>query len=281
MKVTALIEDTKPDNTDFFAEKGLSLHIQRDDNSILFDTGVTGKFVDNANKLGINLTDVDVTAISHGHLDHGGGLRRFMEVNHTSPVYLRTHADGDHFFKAFLIIERNIGVDKELFLDYANRIRLINEFTELVKDTYLLTDIKITHPTPAGQKYLYVKKGSQMVHDDFSHELMMVIREDDGLVIFSGCSHHGVLNIVDAAVEKFPDTSVKALFGGFHLIGLPFFDHMVETKTSIETIGKKLMEYPIEKVFTGHCTGRKAYPILKSVMGERVDYFATGSSVEL
>jgi 7,8-dihydropterin-6-yl-methyl-4-(beta-D-ribofuranosyl)aminobenzene 5'-phosphate synthase len=56
---------------------------------------------------------------------------------------------------------------------------------------------------------------------------------------------------------------------------------MVETKTSIETIGKKLMEYPIEKVFTGHCTGRKAYPILKSVMGERVDYFATGSSVEL
>jgi metal-dependent hydrolase (beta-lactamase superfamily II) len=59
----------KPKNTDFFAEKGLSLHLQRDDDSILFDTGVTGKFVDNANKLGISLEDVGVTAISHGHFD--------------------------------------------------------------------------------------------------------------------------------------------------------------------------------------------------------------------
>lgn len=281
MKVTALIEDTKPENTDFFAEKGLSLHIQRDDDSILFDTGVTGNFVDNANILGINLKDVDATAISHGHVDHGGGLRRFLEVNQTSPVYLRTHADDDHFFKAFLAMKRDIGMDKGLFLDYADRICLINQFTTLAKDAYLLTDIKIIYPTPAGQKYLYVTKGNRMVHDDFPHELMMVICEDDGLVIFSGCSHHGVLNIVDAAVEQFPDMSVKALFGGFHLIGLPFFDHMGETKTSVENIGRKLMEYPIERVFTGHCTGRKAYHILKSVMGDRVEYFATGSSVEV
>ncbi len=281
MKVTALIEDTKPKNTDFFSEKGLSLHIQRDDDNVLFDTGVTGKFVDNAKKLWINLNDVDVAAISHGHYDHGGGLGRFMEVNQASPVYLRTHADGDHFFKAFSIIKRDIDINKELFVNYADRIHLMDEATELAQNAYLLTDIKIKYPTPAGQKYLYVKKGNQMVHDDFPHELMMVIREDDGLVIFSGCSHHGVLNMVDAAVEKFPDTPIKALFGGFHFIGLPFFNHMAETKTSVENIGRKLTEYPIGKVFTGHCTGRKAYPILKKVMGDKVDHFATGNSVAL
>jgi 7,8-dihydropterin-6-yl-methyl-4-(beta-D-ribofuranosyl)aminobenzene 5'-phosphate synthase len=43
----------------------------------------------------------------------------------------------------------------------------------------------------------------------------------------------------------------------------------------------KLMEYPIEKVYTGHCTGRRAYPLLREVMGDKVDYFFTGSSVEL
>jgi 7,8-dihydropterin-6-yl-methyl-4-(beta-D-ribofuranosyl)aminobenzene 5'-phosphate synthase len=280
MKVTALIGDTKPENTDFFTEKGLSLHIQRDDDSILLDTGITGKFVDNANKLGIDLKDVDVTAISHGHFDHGGGLRRFMEVNQTSPVCLRTHADEDHFFKVS-ILKRDIGIDKALFVDYADRIRLKNEFAEFAKDAYLLTDIKIKYPTPAGQKYLYVKKGNQMVHDDFPHELMMVVREDGGLVLFSGCSHHGVLNMVDAAVQKFPDTPIKALFGGFHFIGRPWFNHMAETNASVENVGRKLLEYPIEKVFTGHCTGRKAYPILKNVMGDRVDHFATGNSVEL
>lgn len=280
MKITALIENTKPENVNVFTEKGLSIHVQRDNDSILFDTGITGKFVDNADKLGVRLQDVDVTAISHGHFDHGGGLRRFMEVNQASPIYLHTHAEKDHFFKVFRV-KRDIGLDKTLFVDYADRIRLIDEFTELAKDAFLLTDIKIKYPTPTGNKYIYAKKGNQLVRDDFAHELMMVVREDNGLVLFSGCSHHGILNTVDAAVEQFPDTPIKALFGGFHFMGRPFFNHMAETKAIVENVGRKLMEYPIEHVFTGHCTLRKAYPILKNVMGDKVDYFATGDSIEL
>lgn len=280
MQVTALIEDITQ-NSDLYAEKGLSLHIKTDNDDILFDTGITGNFVDNARKLGIDLDEVHVTAISHGHFDHGGGLRRFLKVNQTSPVYLRPKADGEHFFKAFYILRKYVGMDKELFTDYADRIRLVNGFTEIAKDIYLITDIKIKYPTPAGQKYLYVKKDHQLVLDDFSHEQMMVIREDDGMVIFSGCSHHGVLNMVDAAVEEFPETHIKALFGGFHFIGLPFFNHGGESKSNVENIGRKLTEYSIGKVYTGHCTGRKAYPILKNVMGDNIDYFATGDSVEL
>lgn len=280
MKITALIEDTTK-NPDLFEEKGLSFHIQRDNDSILFDTGVTGKFVDNADKLGIDLKNVDVTTISHGHFDHGGGLRRFMELNENSKVYLRTHSDEDHYFKGFAIIKRYIGMDKAVFSDYKDRINMINEFKEIAKDVYLLKDIEMKYPIPAGSKYLYKKKDNNLVHDDFEHEQMMVIKENDGLVIFSGCSHHGVLNMVDAAIQKFPDTPIKALFGGFHFIGLPFFNHMAESRSSVENIGRELMEYPIEKVYTGHCTGRKAYPILKNVMKDKVDYFATGDSVKL
>jgi len=280
MKLTALIEDTtKKSNLD--AEKGLSLHIQRENDNILFDTGITGNFVDNADKLGIDLKDVDVTAISHGHFDHGGGLRRFMELNEDSKVYIRTHSDEDHYFKGFAIIKRYIGMDKTLFSDYSDRINMIDEFKEISKDVYLLKDIGLKYPIPAGSKYLYVKKDGQMVHDTFQHEQMMIIKEDDGMIIFSGCSHHGVLNMVDAAIEKFPDIPIKGLFGGFHFIGFPFFNHMAESRSNVENIGRKLLEYPIEKVYTGHCTGRKAYPILKNVMGDMVEYFATGDSVDL
>ncbi|CEA14601.1 MBL fold metallo-hydrolase [Methanobacterium formicicum] len=281
MRVTALIEDTKPDNSDLFSEKGLSIHIQRDDDNILFDTGVTGAFVDNALKLGIDLAAVDVTAISHGHFDHGGGLGRFMELNESSPVYLRPQANGNHFFKAFYFLKKDVGLDKELFADYANRIHLINKLTEIARDTYLFTDMPLKYPAPAGGKYLYVEKSNQLVPDDFSHEQMMVIQEEDGMVIFSGCSHHGVLNMVEAALDQFPNTPIKALFGGFHFIGLPFLNHTAESKENIENIGMKLAEYPIERVYTGHCTGRKGYPLLKNVLGDSVDYFATGDTVKL
>ncbi len=280
MKVTALIEDTTA-YPNLNPEKGLSLHIQRKDNDILFDTGITGNFVNNATKLGIDLTDVNITVISHGHYDHSGGLKSFMDLNDYAPVYLSTHSDGDHYFKGFIFVKRFIGMDKNLFTDYSNRFNIINEFKEISKDVYLLKDIKIKYPIPAGNKYLYKKKGNEFVHDEFVHEQMMVIKENDGLVIFSGCSHHGVLNMVEAAMEQFPNIPIKGLFGGFHFIGLPFFNHMAESKGNVENIGKKLLEYPIERVYTGHCTGRKGYPILKKIMGDRVDYFATGSAVEL
>ena len=194
---------------------------------------------------------------------------------------MRTKADEDHYFRAFFILKRDIGIEKEVFRDYKDRIHFVNEFTEVAKNVYLLTDINDKCPLPEGDEYLYAKKENKMVHDDFSHELMMVIKEDDGLVIFTGCSHHGVLNMVDAAVEKFPNIPIKALLGGFHFIGLPFFHHMAESRTGVEYTGRRLMEYPIGKIYTGHCTGRRAYPLLREVMGDKVDYFVTGSTVVL
>jgi 7,8-dihydropterin-6-yl-methyl-4-(beta-D-ribofuranosyl)aminobenzene 5'-phosphate synthase len=259
----------------------LSLHIQRDDDSILFDTGATGKFVANARNLGIDLKNVDVTAISHGHFDHSDGLRSFFDRNKNSPVYLPKHSNEDHIFKGFFFIKRDIGMDNTILKDYSTRLKIIDEFTEIARDVYLINDIKMNYPPPAGSKYLYVKRGSELVHDDFSHEQMMVIKEDDGLVIFTGCSHHGILNMVEVALKKFPDTPIKGLFGGFHFIGLPFFNHMAESKSVVAKVGIKLLDYNIKKVYTGHCTGRKAFPTLKKVMGNNVDYFATGNSVEI
>lgn len=280
MKVTTLIEDTT-ENSNLYTEKGLSLHIQREGHNILFDTGVTGNFADNASKLGVDLEDVDAAVISHGHLDHGGGLRRFLELNDDVPVYLPIHSDDDLYFKFFIFVKRNAGMDKTLFTDYADRIHLVNGFKEIFKDLYLLKDIKMKYPLPAGSKYLYKQEGSQFIHDDFLHEQMMVIKDEDGLVIFTGCSHQGVLNMVETAIDQFPGVPIKGLFGGFHFIGLPFFDHMGESKSSVKNIGNKLLNYPIEMVYTGHCTGRRAYPILKDVMGDQVDHFSTGSTFEL
>jgi len=108
---------------------------------------------------------------------------------------------------------------------------------------------------------------------------MVVIDEKDGIIIISGCSHHGILNMVETAMDLFPGKNIKAVFGGFHLIGSPLLKNMGESKDAVHEIGKKLMEYPIEKVYTCHCTGEKAYNILKEVMGDKLEYFTTSTTV--
>ncbi|TON37279.1 MBL fold hydrolase, partial [Vibrio parahaemolyticus] len=115
----------------------------------------------------------------------------------------------------------------------------------------------------------------------FDHELLLVIKEHDGLVIFTGCAHSGVLNMVDTAVSYFPSERVKAVVGGFHLVGLPLFDSIGGTKQDIKDLGRALLQYPIDKLYTGHCTGKKAYGLLKGVLGDRLEAIPTGSCINV
>ena len=102
MKVTTLIENSaSPRRPELEPEFGLSLHLDRGSDRILFDTGASGSFVDNATRLGVAVEEVEVAVLSHHHFDHGGGLRRFFEVNSRAKVYLRGCAPGEHWFRAF------------------------------------------------------------------------------------------------------------------------------------------------------------------------------------
>ena len=109
MKITVLAENTAVSN-DFGAEHGLSLLIESDGKKILFDMGQTDLFASNASLLGINLSDVDIAVLSHGHYDHGGGLKKFLEANTKAPVYINKHAFEPHYNGA----EKYIGLDTSL-----------------------------------------------------------------------------------------------------------------------------------------------------------------------
>ena len=95
MKIQVLMENTT--HLDGIrAEHGLSLYIEPLGHKILMDMGQSDAFADNAAAMGVDLSQVDLAILSHGHYDHGGGLKRFLEIIVHTPVYLSLHAFGDH-----------------------------------------------------------------------------------------------------------------------------------------------------------------------------------------
>jgi 7,8-dihydropterin-6-yl-methyl-4-(beta-D-ribofuranosyl)aminobenzene 5'-phosphate synthase len=282
MKVTALIENNRiEERDDLCPEFGLSLHVQVDGSKILFDMGASAAFARNAEVLGIDIADVGVAVVSHHHFDHGGGLERFFELNDSALVFLRQGPHVDRYFKAFGVIKRSIGLDLELLDRFARRIEYVDDMRVVAPGVYLLTGIGATHRKPRGNRRLFMDSEGTLVPDPFDHELMMVIHDDDGMVVFSGCSHHGILNLIDAARAQFPREPIKAVFGGFHLIGLPFYNSMAASSAEVRDIGWQVLDKVEGTVYSGHCTGQKAFDVLAGVMGDNLKAFPTGSSVEV
>ena len=90
MRIAALMENTAV-SEEFVCSHGLSLYIETRGHRILFDMGQDGRFLENAKKLGIDIAGVDLAILSHGHYDHGGGLRAFLETNSQALIHIQKH----------------------------------------------------------------------------------------------------------------------------------------------------------------------------------------------
>lgn len=279
MRITTLVENTRPPRErGLVAEFGLSLLLERGADRILFDTGASGVFADNAARLGIRLEEVDVAVLSHHHFDHGGGLGRFLEVNSRAKVYLRSWPQGEHWFRAFGVVKRRIGLDPAVLERHRDRFVPLTDRVEIRPGVHLLTDLDQGLPRPQGNRYLWVERAGTLERDPFDHELLMVVEGDTGLVVLSGCSHNGILNMVKAAVRHFPGVPVAAVVGGFHLIGIP--GTMAARRSEVEAMGKEMLRFEPYVVYTGHCTGSRGYRILEEVMGDVLQPLTTGRVVE-
>ena len=282
MIITTLVENTKSsDRSDLIPEEGLSLYVRLGDRSILFDTGVKDAIGHNAARLGVDLPSVNLAVISHHHFDHGGGLPLFLKENSSAPVYLKGRRNEEYYLRLLGIFKKYVGLDDRLFVEHADRFAFVDEFTEISPGVFIITEIEKSYPQPKGNRLLFSKQGKSWRLDPFEHELIFVIQEEDGLVVITGCSHRGILNMIQTVTKKFPGIPVKATIGGFHQILLPVFDTMAASRSEVEELGESLLQYPIEKIYTGHCTGQKAYRILKQVMGDRLHSLHTGSVIEI
>lgn len=283
MKITAIIENSKIEsNSPLLTEAGLALYIETTKNKILFDTGISSKMIHNAKQLGIPLDQVDICIISHGHFDHTGGLMAFLRLNQKANVYIKKGADKQFFFKIGFL-KKNVSAPSEIFTTYKDRIIWIDKLSQVIEDVFLITDIAQPHPLYGGFRRLLVKEEHQFKQDTFAHELIALIKDSSGKSIaITGCSHNGILNMIDTIKSVFPKESITAIFGGFHFVGIPVIKNsMAATSSEVIEIGRQLLTCNIPKIYTMHCTGIKAFNILKGIMGDTLSYFSTGESIDI
>ncbi len=263
MKITALMENTTC-NPDLATEHGLSLLIETDHSTILFDAGQSAAFADNAAALGVDLNQVDIAILSHGHYDHGGGLLRFFECNNHAPVYLNQHG----FSPCYHGSDRYIGLDPAL--EGHPRLKFVEDTLDLNQYLSLSSKNHAPKQLPIDSAGLCIQQGEDYLPDQFLHEQYLTIKENGKTILISGCSHKGILNIVDWYQ---PDI----LIGGFHFMNVSIEDG---ASPLLDHAAKVLSGYPTQ-YYTCHCTGLPQYEYLKARMGEQLQYLSTGHTLSV
>lgn len=268
MTATILIDNQT--KSDLAPEWGLAIWIEYSGHIILLDTGETGKFIENADAMKLEIGQVEFGVLSHAHHDHANGLAAFFKRNQTAKFYLR-HGCEENCYGRKWLFSRYIGIQKGYLEQYRDRIVFADGAYEIMPGVTLLP-----HTTPhlerLGKKAgMYVKQNGMWRPDGFLHEQSLVLQTGKGLVIWNSCSHGGADNIIREVADAYPNETIYALVGGFHLYASP--------EREVRALASRIRETGIEKIYTGHCTGENAIKILREELGDRVEQIYTGMNI--
>jgi len=271
MLIKTLLENTSV-SEDFGTEHGLSLYIETNKHKILFDVGASDLFLQNAKKLGVDIADVDFLVISHGHNDHGGGLKTFLKENSKAEVFLHRLAFGKYYVARRDDEADFIGLDEELKQN--KQLVFTSDRFFISSGIQLFSNVVQKGPRPKSNSGLLMERKGKLTDDSFEHEQNLIIEEDGKILLLTGCAHNGIISILEhfqALRGRKPDYVI----GGFHLAG---HSDTAEDLEIIDGIAKYLMDTKA-KFYTCHCTGLEPYKRLKAIMGDSMDYLSTGSEI--
>jgi 7,8-dihydropterin-6-yl-methyl-4-(beta-D-ribofuranosyl)aminobenzene 5'-phosphate synthase len=273
MLIKTLVENTAI-SKDFDSEHGLSLYIETKKHKVLFDVGASGLFLQNAKKLDVNIADIDFLVISHGHYDHGGGLKTFLAENTKAEVFLHRLAFEKHYAVRPNKALDYIGLDENLKQN--KRIVFTSDRFFISGGLQVFSNVIQREPSPKSNSGLLTEHKEQTADDTFAHEQNLVVEEDGKTLLVTGCAHNGIINILEhfhTLKGRMPDYVI----GGFHLSSRSGGN---EDSDTIDRIAKHLLGTKA-KFYTCHCTGIEAYEKLKLAMGDSIDYLSAGGVITI
>jgi 7,8-dihydropterin-6-yl-methyl-4-(beta-D-ribofuranosyl)aminobenzene 5'-phosphate synthase len=249
---------------------GYSAFIEYNGKRILFDTGNDPEVLEhNAKAAKVDLSRLDFVVISHRHTDHTMGIAYLIKVNPSVKIFVPERGAnifGGPLRQEFLRRDASLpeemqyygGKEPERFADSSAwpqaHFELITKNTELIPGVWIVSTVS-ENPGTIEMR-----------------ENTLALKTDHGLILFDGCSHAGVENILKAATEI--DPHISWLFGGLHMVVAPL--------PTVQLLAKSLHEqWKLDRIAPGHCTGEPEFAALRREFGDHYVYAGLGQVIPI
>jgi 7,8-dihydropterin-6-yl-methyl-4-(beta-D-ribofuranosyl)aminobenzene 5'-phosphate synthase len=251
------------------AEQGGKRH------KVLFDSGPDGPvLLANARNLGVSLRDVEAIAVTHGHWDHMGGLLPALDEITQGERRVPIHVNpgmflerGNRLSTGEIAPFQKVPSPAELTAHGADVVN--NGDPQLLLDAffYLSGEIPRVSSFEKGRPdHMCRDNDGQRWRPDpliMDERYVAVHVRDKGMVVFSACSHAGIVNVVTNVRKEFPDVPIHTVMGGLHLGG-----EAMEKLIPATVAGLK--EFGCKQIIPAHCSGWRALMALANEFGQGV-----------
>ncbi len=274
--ITTLTENTAGTGW-LLAEWGLSILIKTEETSILLDSGPGISAAHNAETLGVDLGRVSHIVLSHGHMDHTGGLRDILhmmkkevEIVAHPAVWDAKYAGRRGGKKRYVGIpfQRN---DME---DAGARFNLTTKPVKLAEGITSTGEIPVTNDfEPIEPDRFFVKEGNGFQPDTLPDDQAVIVQTPEGLVVALGCGHRGLINTLTHARQITGEKRIYMVLGGCHLVGA--------SEERVHLTIAALKEMDVQRIGVSHCTSLPVAASMACELGERFFFNNAGTRIEV